>query len=274
MAVLTPVLDTIMTNAFNPSVRYLLGHGRETYPPTPTRRLSQSRPFGPLIAYYSIHGYSSLPNGLPSTHSATPATFANDVTTIHAANTGALAVKNVVLVAHSFGGITGLSSLEYLTPAARKHAGYAMAVTQVCLISAFLGFRGTSVLEMLGDRLVPISEIRGDWCCVGPKSPREYFIHDLPAEEAEKWAAVLKPCSVNAFLGKVTHEWWREAAVSYLVCKQDQTNTEDFQRWSIGEAKRNGVAFRVEKIESSHCPFLSQVERTGDFVRRGVGGDV
>ncbi|OQN98844.1 hypothetical protein B0A48_15190 [Cryoendolithus antarcticus] len=214
---------------------------------------------------------------LPSTqrnNNPNPTTLDDDIATIRTALLAALNDGDVALLAHSFGGMSSMSSLQDLTPASRKAAGHTTAVRHAILIASFFAPVGGMAPEVLGDRAPPIGVPVGPFNHVGPGKAEDYFYADLTAAEAQKWTNLLKPISATAFLGKTTSEAWTELPISYLVCLRDQALLPLAQRWVIDMARDKGAKVRVEEFDSSHSPFLSMPERTGEFVRRSVGESI
>jgi len=60
-----------------------------------------------------------------------------------------------------------------------------------------------------------------------------------------------------------------------LGCKDDQSGFAfELQKTMVEHYNSLGVGIRWEEVEAGHSPFLSQIERTGEFVRRAVGEDI
>ncbi|KAK6443465.1 hypothetical protein LTR95_000292 [Oleoguttula sp. CCFEE 5521] len=230
--------------------------------------------FGPLIEYLSKHNFKCLPVTLPSTqrnNNPVPATYDEDIATIRKAILAALEHGDVAVLAHSFGGLSSMSSFAELTPAPRKAAGFSTAVTQAILIASFFAPVDGGFAEVIVEGTPSISVPDGAFMVVGPGRAEDYFYGDLEAAEAAKWTKLLKPVSIAALMGKATHAGWKEIPVSYLFCTEDQALPDFTQRGIIEMAKKHGVEMRVEEVKASHSPFLSMPERTGEFVRRSVG---
>lgn len=63
--------------------------------------------------------------------------------------------KEVVLLTHSAGGVSGSGAVKGLDVKARKEAGLAGGVVRVIFMAAFMVPKGSSLLEMLGGKPAP-----------------------------------------------------------------------------------------------------------------------
>nr|OQO29168.1 hypothetical protein B0A51_03872 [Rachicladosporium sp. CCFEE 5018] len=233
--------------------------------------------FEPLTAYLEKHNYKCLPVALPSTHrdkALSPATLDDDIAAIRKVVLAALEHGDVAILAHSFGGMSSMSSFGNLTPGPRKAAGFSTAVTHAILVASFFAPVDAGYTEVIVEGTPSIAVPDGEFMNIGPGRAEHYFYHDLPAADAEKWTRLLKPISMAALMGKATHAGWREVPVSYLFCTEDQALPDFTQRGIIEMARKYGVEMRVEEVMASHSPFLSMPERTGEFVRRSVGESI
>ncbi|GAB7359468.1 hypothetical protein MBLNU230_g6115t1 [Neophaeotheca triangularis] len=110
-----------------------------------------------------------------------------------------------------------------------------------------------------------------------PPGASWFFYHDLPASSASHWISLLGPAqSQVVYIEPITaNAAWevQELRVSYLLCELDRALPVGVQRAVVGrlEGVRGKEAVGVESVESGHSPFLSQVQRTGEFVRRAAG---
>ena len=118
---------------------------------------------------------------------------------------------------------------------------------------------------------MPIHALDGDFTDVGAPGPEYYFYNDLSPKDAEYYSSILRPQSWPAYEGELTYEAWKDIPTSYLHCTKDQAMVPPAQEGMVAACEEAGVEIRVEKVESSHSPFLSKVKETGDFIRRSAG---
>jgi hypothetical protein len=100
---------------------------------------------------------------------------------------------------------------------------------------------------------------------------------DLPKEEAEKYAAILKPQVWNVHHKTVPFAGYNVVEkLCYLVCEDDKAIPEQWQRGiatQVDQEREKAGKSKVEvtSIGSGHSPYLSRVEETGEWIRRSVG---
>jgi pimeloyl-ACP methyl ester carboxylesterase len=64
---------------------------------------------------------------------------------------------------------------------------------------------------------------------------------------------------------------WREIPAAYLVCEEDKALPAALQDAMAQGVKAAGANIVIERINSSHSPYLSQPEAIVGFLRRAAG---
>jgi hypothetical protein len=137
-----------------------------------------------------------------------------------------------------------------------------------------MGQAGICMLDVFGGDMskVPLMQVKNQLIHMSPEpGPELILYHDLPEPDARKYAALLKPLSLGVLDGKVEYAGWKDVKVRYLVCEEDRMVPVAAQKGQIDAARALGVTVEAEILPSGHCPFLSRVTETGDFVRRAAG---
>ena len=135
----------------------------------------------------------------------------------------------IVVVAHSYGGLVvteaaaGLANVRHIV----YFAGFALDV-------------GESLLGIITEP-PPWWNIDGDTLIAG--SPVETFYHDVPAEEADRAVARLRPSSYSIVTERLTAAAWREIPSTYVICDQDHAIAPRFKSTWPG-ARRMSAACR------------------------------
>ncbi|KAL4811849.1 alpha/beta-hydrolase [Aspergillus spinulosporus] len=236
----------------------------------------------------STHNLSCLSVTLPSTTGNPGATFKDDIdaassTILSQTNHG----KDVVVIAHSYGGMVGNSAIKDLTrpkeqdgqapiPAIGKEKGKSKGyVIGLILIASGFTFTGLSFMDPLLGHPPPFW--RANWESgfaelVDPPGPRELFYHDLPDEEAEYWVSQLTTQSLKALFegGEYAYAGWKDVPTWYLGTVEDQGLPVVVQRMMVGMARGMGGDIQHRELQSSHSPFLSVREQTVSVVVEAV----
>jgi pimeloyl-ACP methyl ester carboxylesterase len=235
------------------------------------------------------HDIESFAVTLPSTCGDPNATLKDDIDATRAIITEQLNKgRDVVVVAHSYGGVVGNSSIKGLTrPKSGGHRepdsevrdqGHVIGL--VLLTTGFI-FTGLAMMDPFCGLPMPFfrkntntgfAELRG--------SPIHHFYHDLPREEANAAVGQLMPHSLKSLYegGEHAYAGWQDVPVWYIAATRDQVLPIAAQRLGVGLARGQGGDVTVREIESSHSPFLSRPEEfTGilvaaaaEFGRSGV----
>lgn len=222
---------------------------------------------------------------LPSTTDNPNATFKDDIDAAQDAITSEMTQgRDVIVVAHSYGGMIGNSAIKGLTrpktsstittpepqtpseppsqnsnPTATK-SGY---VTALVLIASGFTITGFAFMDpLLG---LPLPFFRADkdsGYAVLTVDPRQFFYHDLTAEEAEFWSNQLTTQSLKALYegGEHAYAGWMDVPTWYLGTAEDQGLPIMAQRMQIGTARACGAVVYHVELQSSHSPFLSMPE--------------
>jgi pimeloyl-ACP methyl ester carboxylesterase len=132
--------------------------------------------FGPLINNLQSHGYKCSPVSLPSTQTpdTPPATFADDCSAIRKTVVEELdSGNNVVVIAHSYGGLPTNNALHGLHAASRSANQSKNHVQAIIFVAAAPMPPGRSFINVLGGKPGPIHDLRTEeFCWVGEPGPQ------------------------------------------------------------------------------------------------------
>jgi pimeloyl-ACP methyl ester carboxylesterase len=218
---------------------------------------------------------------LPSTSSDPNATFRDDLDAARAAISSETGQGcDVVLIAHSYGGMVANSAIRDFTS---PQPGQGRIIGLVLIASGFT-LTGLSFMDPLFHIPPPtwrVNRATGFADSITP--PAQLFHHDLPADEAKKWVAQLTPQSLKALFegGEHSYAGWLDVPVWYIGTIEDQGLPVVVQRAHVGMARAMGASVVHRELRSSHSPFLSQpdetvrllLEATRAFTGKVVGAD-
>lgn len=226
-----------------------------------------------VTSLLNSQGYKSTSVTLPSTAGDPDATFFDDVQAVRTAIISSTSLgRNVILVAHSYGGHVGASAIKDVPttknpsqdPTSGKVIGIAIMAT---------GFNVTNMafMDMLGGQPPPTWRAdteSGFAVFTNNPPPAELFYHDLPASEAEWWTSKLTKHSLKALFegGEHAYAGWKDVPCWYLVTTEDRTLPVEAQRKMAGMAREAGGSVEVREVRSGHSPMLARAEDTAKFL--------
>ena len=249
--------------------------------------------FDKLRSALESHGYEVETPDAPSVGAnPTHSNFDADVATVRASVEKFIkAGKDVVVVAHSFGGVLASQALEGLAKTASSQQG---GVTNILYIAASLPRIGMSTQDATVEGLDSPPDLEGfvdmdmvrlfagmrpvlkrscqEAMTVMPKKPITTFYHDVEPTLAEHAASLLKPESLGVFMSPLTHAAYLEIPSTYLFCEDDQCVPLAKQQQMVQSCRdKVGASIKTETVNSSHSPFLSHTEYVEKLIRRLAG---
>ena len=182
--------------------------------------------------------------------------------------------RDVVIVAHSYGGIVGGSVIKGLA-AGQSGRSSSMClpatgsmsttsggcVSALVLIASGFSMTGVSFMAPFLNRPPPawrINKQTGYAQLV--VDPQMLFYHDVPLDESRQHVARLTDQSLKSLFegGEYVFSGWRDVPVWYIGTAQDRGLPVLAQRMLVGMARALGGRVAHRELDSSHSPFLSQ----------------
>ncbi|KAK8091423.1 hypothetical protein PG997_001784 [Apiospora hydei] len=227
---------------------------------------------------------------LPSASNNPNGTLKNDIDVVREAMTKEFRKgRDVVLVAHSYGGMVANSAIKGL---AKPRGGGQQPATQstsllsakikaqttgqvvgLILIASGFTLTGLAFMDLFRGHPPPFWRINEDTGYAElTADTHQLFYHDVPAEEAEYWVSQLTSQSLKSLFegGEHAYAGWRDVPVWYLGTSEDQGNPVVAQRMQIGMAREMGADVQHRELPTSHSPFLSQPQETAQIVLDAV----
>ena len=162
----------------------------------------------------------------------------------------------VVVVAHSYGGMPTTQALPY-----------ARNVRRIIYLAAFQLQAGESLLSPNGGSLMPWAMLhRRDGICdyVEAMTPMAVFYNDIDAVTARRAVCQLGYQSYASMRQQLTETAWKTIPSTYVICEADN---------AIPVATQERIAQRaddVQRLSTSHSPFLSQPAALARLIRRSL----
>ncbi|KGO73225.1 hypothetical protein PITC_003130 [Penicillium italicum] len=193
--------------------------------------------------------------------------------------------KDVVVLAHSFGGVPMSEAAKGLGKKERHAQGLQGGVIKLVYMCAMALPEGQSHFGQLVPQTPEEEEIERqrkeseakfggpDVSADGTISLPKHLVHLIlynrcNQKDIERAVELLGTFSLGPFTVPVTYTAYREIPSTYIVCKNDQIVQEPFQRRMIAQGEG---FFEVEECEEGHSPYLSNPGFIIDCVRRAAG---
>ncbi|MCJ1282914.1 hypothetical protein MMC26_002240 [Xylographa opegraphella] len=173
--------------------------------------------------------------------------------------------KDVILIAHSYGGIPATECIKGLGKEERQKNGKKGGVVALAYMTALVPAVGVSAMGVLAS-VPPESQLelpidgRG-WMYHDNQISRSAAISfsDLPPQEREAWTKKLVRHSAISFSNESTYAGYIDVPVSWLLCEDDLCVPPDTQEDSIDLIeKESGEKVDVTSIKSGHFPNISK----------------
>ncbi|ROV92371.1 hypothetical protein VMCG_09112 [Cytospora schulzeri] len=163
--------------------------------------------------------------------------------------------KEVVLLTHSAGGVSGSGAVKGLDVKARKEAGLPGGITRVIYMTAAMVPKGSSLLELLGGKPLHWMNVQDDRITIDPETMPEIGMNDLSPEEQKKWTKEISHTSANLFEGTSEYEPWNEGVpCAYIFTEYDGALSYELQQQMASQLGPNALTVT---LKAGHCPFLS-----------------
>ena len=229
--------------------------------------------WAPLTTSLINHGYKTLPITTPTVGNLS-VPFNSDVAAIRNVITAESELGNdVLLVAHSYGGVPSCCAVEGLTKADLSQGG----VVGMVFVTSWMLDSDESILEnAIVDRdTASQSRAKSNDAHEVFKArggPATVFYDDLSEAEQERHVALLQPHKYETVLeSEVSYAAWRFVECTYLLCKLDKAILYETQLKIVARARGKGISVKTEELEAGHSPFLSMPEVVVGCLRRAAG---
>lgn len=205
--------------------------------------------------------------------------------------------RDVVVVAHSYGGMVANSAIKGFTGPPRDSVAAAEDdhesnmpflfprssssksshtgghVVGLVLIASGFTLTGLAFMDLFLGQPPPFWRInKATGYAELTADTRQLFYHDVPQDEGEYWASQLTRQSLTSLFegGEHAYAGWQDVPCWYLGTTEDQGNPVAAQRMSVGMARAMGADVQHRELPTSHSPFLSQPRETARIILDAV----
>ncbi|KAJ7640667.1 Alpha/beta hydrolase fold-1 [Mycena polygramma] len=164
--------------------------------------------------------------------------------------------KDVVLVAHSYGGLVACESAKGLAKSAREEEGKRGGVMWIVFVSAMVPREGQALtddvfLKAKLDRM----EVKDGYMMMDPVRSAPISFPDLAPEEALSWASKMREHAAGSFREPLTYGAYKDIPISYLVCEEEKGDGVEMQNRVIArmESEMGGRTVDRHVVQCGHC---------------------
>ncbi|KAF1960812.1 alpha/beta-hydrolase [Byssothecium circinans] len=223
-------------------------------------------PSAPPLQILTLPTVGKRPGELPTMY--TDAAFINA-----AARALADEGKEIILMAHSYGGVPASEALKGITKKEREREGKRGGVVRVAYMTALVpevGGNATRVLDVEGGIETPdyLGVDEDGWLYhADPERIASIVFSALPADQAREAGKFFVQHSGPSFANELTHAGYKDVPASYLFCEEDLCVVPAVQQRGIDNIeKASGRKVDVTRIATDHVPHLSKPEGTVEWL--------
>ncbi|KAI2775264.1 alpha/beta-hydrolase [Daldinia loculata] len=180
--------------------------------------------------------------------------------------------KDIVLVAHSYGGVPATESTKGLTKKERQSQGKRGGIVGLAYMTALVPPVGRSsqslLAEMPSENRVEFTDEQGWMDYVDLPAAAALIISDLPdAKEREAIVRKFQTHSSASFASELTYPGYKDLPVSYMLCEEDAILPPKYQReWIESIEKESGNKVDVTSLQVGHCPSYTKPQEVINWI--------
>ncbi|ETI20245.1 hypothetical protein G647_08279 [Cladophialophora carrionii CBS 160.54] len=185
--------------------------------------------------------------------------------------------KDIILVAHSYGGVVATEALRGVSKQERLKSGKSGGVIRVVYLAAHVPREGSSLEDTVGpppEGMVAVGEdnfLR----FLDIETIAKATFPDYPLDLALSQVRAMGRHSNASFTSKVTYEGWRDVAVSWILCERDLIIPPAVQRGYIDRiGQESGREVDLHVLDAGHCPNVTAPEALAEVLVKIVQAEV
>ncbi|OJJ30159.1 hypothetical protein ASPWEDRAFT_45722 [Aspergillus wentii DTO 134E9] len=179
--------------------------------------------------------------------------------------------KEIVLVAHSYGGIVATECSQGLSRTERQASGQKGGIIQLVYMACIVPRAGHSLQDNMGDLLPDYINVEGEFMSLVPGGNAKITFCDLPYEEGLVWAKKMLYHSALSFGGPLTYPGYNYLPVAYIICQKDMAVPPDFQHQTVREIEyESGKKVSTFFLDAGHMPNISMPQNVAQVIRHAI----
>ncbi|KAF2709781.1 alpha/beta-hydrolase [Pleomassaria siparia CBS 279.74] len=184
--------------------------------------------------------------------------------------------KDVVIVAHSYGGVPTTESTKGLSKGEREKAGKKGGIVKLAYLTCLVPPVGTAAASMLADvpaeNKINLKVGEDGWMRHEDIAPTAAIVFsDLPPEEGQAWIRSFSAHSAASFGSELTHPGYKDIPAAWLLCEKDLCIPAKTQREAIAMIEKiSGTKVDVTSVQKDHVPHATEPELVVDWILKVV----
>ncbi|RAK73203.1 alpha/beta hydrolase [Aspergillus fijiensis CBS 313.89] len=235
--------------------------------------------FEKLQPYLSQAGYATHPESYPSCNPSDPANVSSAQDSAFLRDNVLLPLldeqgKDVVIIAHSYGGVVAGGAARGLAKGTRRAQGQATGVIGLIYVVGNIALEGESLLTAVGGAYPPF--ITADKPSQGLsliEPAMDILYNDCDRALEPELAKFMQPHALRAFVTPATAPAWAESAFdgrrAYVRALDDCCNPVSLQDLWLEKSK---VKWEVVDFKTGHMPFVSQPQALAEQIVKFIDG--
>ncbi|KAJ7459983.1 Alpha/Beta hydrolase protein [Mycena galericulata] len=182
--------------------------------------------------------------------------------------------KDVVLVAHSYGGLVACEASKGLAKRVREKEGRKGGVSRIVFVSSVVGLEGQSSKDIFeGQPDLGYMTLDGAYLALDKEKLAPVVCSDLSPDQQLAVANKFSSHSAISFAQPVTYAPYKDIPVSYIFCENDQLISPAMQNKIIATMESEMGGRKVDRIsaKADHGINASQPKLMVELVRKALG---
>ncbi|KAI2884114.1 hypothetical protein CBS76997_8124 [Aspergillus niger] len=235
--------------------------------------------FERLLPHLTEAGYATHPGSYPSCNPSDPANVSSPQDIAHLRDNVLLPLlneegKDVVIIAHSYGGVVAGGAARGLAKGTRTAQGQSTGVIGLIYVVGNITLDGESLFNAVGGAYPPFIKVDKPSKGLAIIEPAmDVLYNDCDRSLQPELDRLMQPHALRAFETTATAPAWAESAFdgrrAYVRTLDDCCNPSSLQDMWLEKSK---VEWEVVDFKTGHMPFVSQPQALAEQVTKFIDG--
>ncbi|GKZ21804.1 hypothetical protein AbraIFM66951_008732 [Aspergillus brasiliensis] len=229
--------------------------------------------FEKVLPYLTEAGYATHPGSYPSCNPSNPTTVSSSQDIAHLRDNVLLPLlneqgKDIVIIAHSYGGVVAGGAAKELAKGTRKAQGHSTGIVGLIYVAGNITLEGESLFTAVGGAYPPFIKVNKPSEGLAVIEPAmEVLYNDCDRALEPELDKLMYPHALRAFETPATAPAWAESAFdgrrAYVRTLDDCCNPSSLQDMWLEKSK---VEWDVVDFKTGHMPFVSQPQALAQHI--------